>query len=168
MTSKELAAAGILPAKEEIQETEIAQLPEDDPAPAASGSENHEEGEVRSEGEDIEDVDAEPKDLIAVKQSKSIPPSFVFGESKVTTDMIWEYEAAGFFLLVTVVPPLTSKFLLPNRVKSLCFTISSLVVLGFLVILFYLLFWKVLSENSSIITEFISGIAEVLLDYENL
>jgi hypothetical protein len=166
--SEELAVSSIPPAEEEIQETEIAQLTDDDPAPAASRSENREEVEVRSEGEDIGDVDADPKDLISTKRSKSIPPSFVFGESKVTTDMIWEYEAAGFFLLVTVVPPLTSKFLLPNRVKSLCFTISSLVVLGFLVILFYLLFWKVLSENSSIITEFISGIAEVLLDYENL
>jgi hypothetical protein len=47
-----------------------------------------------------------------------------------------------FFLLVTVVPPLMSKFLLPNRVKSSCFTISSLVDSCFLVILFYLLSWK--------------------------
>jgi hypothetical protein len=40
---------------------------------------------------------ADPKDLIAAKRSKSIPPSFVFGESKVTTDLIREYEAARFF-----------------------------------------------------------------------
>jgi hypothetical protein len=32
-----------------------------------------------------------------VKRSKSVSPSFVFGESKVTTDLIREYEAARFF-----------------------------------------------------------------------
>jgi hypothetical protein len=72
MTSEELATAGLPPAEEEIQETEIAKLLEDNPAPAASGSENREEGEIRSEGEDIGDVDADLKDLIAVKHSKSL------------------------------------------------------------------------------------------------
>jgi hypothetical protein len=61
MMSEELAAAGIPPAEEEIQETEIAQLPDDDQAPAASGSENREDGEIRSEGEDIRYVDADPQ-----------------------------------------------------------------------------------------------------------
>jgi hypothetical protein len=42
-------------------------------------------------------VDADPKELVAAKSSKSYPPSFVFGESKVTADLIREYEAAGFF-----------------------------------------------------------------------
>jgi hypothetical protein len=42
-------------------------------------------------------VDADPRELIAAKRSKLLPPSFVFGESKVTTNMIREYEAAGFF-----------------------------------------------------------------------
>jgi hypothetical protein len=56
ITSEELAAADITPAEEEIQGTEIAQLPEDNPAPAARGSENREEGEVRSERKDIRDV----------------------------------------------------------------------------------------------------------------
>jgi hypothetical protein len=42
-------------------------------------------------------VDADPKDFIAAKCSKSLSPSFVFRESKVTTDLIREYEAAGFF-----------------------------------------------------------------------
>jgi hypothetical protein len=97
MTSEELAAAGLPPAEEEIQEAEIAQLPEDNPAPAASESENCEDGEIRSEGEDIGDVDADLKDLVAAKRSKSLSPSFVFGESKVTTNLIREYEAAGFF-----------------------------------------------------------------------
>jgi hypothetical protein len=97
MTLEELAAAGLPPAEEEIQEAEIAQLPEDNPAPAASESENCEDGEIRSEGEDIGDVDADLKDLVAAKRSKSLSPSFVFGESKVTTNLIREYEAAGFF-----------------------------------------------------------------------
>jgi hypothetical protein len=132
MTSEELAAAGLPPTEEEIQEAEIAQLPENNPVASARGSGNHEEGEVRSEGEDIEDVDADLKDLVASKRSKSLPSSFVFGESKVTMDLIREYEAAG----------LTSKFLLPNQVRSSCFVISSPVDSGSLVILFYLLFWK--------------------------
>jgi hypothetical protein len=97
MTSEELSAAGIPPAEEEVWETENTQLLEDNPIPAASGSENHEEGEIRSEGEDIGDVDADPRELIAAKHSKSLHPSFVFGESKVTTNLIREYEAAGFF-----------------------------------------------------------------------
>jgi hypothetical protein len=42
-------------------------------------------------------VDADPKDLIAAKRSNSLSLSFVFGESKVTTNLIREYEAAGFF-----------------------------------------------------------------------
>jgi hypothetical protein len=42
-------------------------------------------------------VDVDPKELITVKSSKSYPPSFVFGESKVTADLIRKYEAAGFF-----------------------------------------------------------------------
>jgi hypothetical protein len=50
MTTEELAAAGLPPAEEEIQEAEIAQLPEDNLATGASGSENREDGEIRSEG----------------------------------------------------------------------------------------------------------------------
>jgi hypothetical protein len=58
---------------------------------------NREDGEIRSEGEDIEDVDADLKDLVTAKRSKALPAAFVFGESKVTADLIKEYEAAGFF-----------------------------------------------------------------------
>jgi hypothetical protein len=96
MTTEELVAAG-LPAEPEVQEPGIAQLPEDDTSPAASGSGNREDGEIRSEGEDIEDIDANMKDLVTAKRSKALPAAFVFGESKVTTDLIREYEAAGFF-----------------------------------------------------------------------
>jgi hypothetical protein len=65
-------------------------------------TQKREEGEIRSEStygfeKDLADVDADPKDLMAAMSSKSYPPSFVFGESKVTTNLIREYEAAGFF-----------------------------------------------------------------------
>jgi hypothetical protein len=37
------------------------------------------------------------QDLVTTKRSKSLPTSFVFGESKVTTNLIREYEAVGYF-----------------------------------------------------------------------
>jgi hypothetical protein len=85
MTSEELAIAGISSTGEEIHD-----------------SGNHEDGEIRSEDrssaeEDLADMDVDLRELIAVKSSKSYPPSFVFGESKVTADLIREYEAVGFF-----------------------------------------------------------------------
>jgi hypothetical protein len=46
-------------------------------------------------------VDDDPKDFVDARNAKSYPPAFVFGESKVTADLIKEYEAARFFLLVT-------------------------------------------------------------------
>jgi hypothetical protein len=97
MTTEELAVAGITPAEEEIQESDIAQPLEDNTSPVVSRSKNREDGEIRSEGEDIRDVDADLKDLVAAKRSKPLPPSFVSGESKVTANLIREYEAAGFF-----------------------------------------------------------------------
>jgi hypothetical protein len=95
MTSEELAAAGLPPVEEDMQGIEIGQLSEENPA--ADGSGNREEGELGSEGENIEDVDADLKDLVSAKRSKTLPASFVFGESKVTADLIREYEATGFF-----------------------------------------------------------------------
>jgi hypothetical protein len=97
MTTEELAAVGIPPVEQEVQEPEIAQLPEDDTSPATSGSGNREDGEIRSKGEDIGDVDVDLKDLVTTKRSKALSAAFVFGESKVTADLIKEYEAAGFF-----------------------------------------------------------------------
>jgi hypothetical protein len=96
MTTEELAAAGLL-AEPEVQNPETAQFPERHSSLAASGSGTHEDGEIRSEEEEVGDVDADVKDLIAAKQSGPLPLSFVFEESKVTTNMIREYEAAGFF-----------------------------------------------------------------------
>jgi hypothetical protein len=95
MTAEELAAVEIPPVQEDMQGTEIGQLSEENPA--ADGSEIRVEGEFGSEGENIEDVDADLKDLVSAKRSKALPASFVFGESKVTADLIREYEAAEFF-----------------------------------------------------------------------
>jgi hypothetical protein len=96
MTTEEFAAAGLL-AEPEIQDHEIAQPPEDQTSPAASGSGICEDGEIRSEKEEIGDVDADVKDLTAAKQLGPLPPSFVFRESKVTANLIREYEVARFF-----------------------------------------------------------------------
>jgi hypothetical protein len=126
MTTEELAAVG-LPAKPEIQDQEIAQPPEGHTSPAASGSGIREDGEIRSEVEEIGDVDADVKDLIAAKQSGPLPPSFVFGESKVTANLIREYEAAGFFLREMDALRWINKFLLPKRTKLSYFVTSSLV-----------------------------------------
>jgi hypothetical protein len=85
MTSEELSTTGLSPSKEETHD---------------SGS--HEDGEVRrgdksGSAEDLADVDADWNELVAAKNSKSYPPAFVFGESKVTPDLIKEYEAAEIF-----------------------------------------------------------------------
>jgi hypothetical protein len=66
MTTEELAAAG-LSAEPEVQNLETAQLPEGHSSPAASGSRSHEDGEVRSDDEDVGDVDADVKDLNTAK-----------------------------------------------------------------------------------------------------
>jgi hypothetical protein len=61
MTSGELAAASIPSAREEIQGSENAQPQEADPISAAAPeSEICEEGKIRSEGQDLENVDADP------------------------------------------------------------------------------------------------------------
>jgi hypothetical protein len=64
---------------------------------SARDSDTHEEGEIISEGEDLGNVEADLKDLVTVKQLKFMSASFVFGESKVTTNLIQEYEAVGYF-----------------------------------------------------------------------
>jgi hypothetical protein len=98
MTSEELAAAGLSPNRDEVHGPEDFHVRESDLGNAsAHDSDTHEEGEVRSEGEDIEDVEADPRDLVSAKRSKSMPATFVFGESKVTTNLIREYEATGYF-----------------------------------------------------------------------
>jgi hypothetical protein len=124
MTTEELATVG-LPVESEFQNSETAQLPEGHSSPAASGSRTHEDGEIRSEDEDVGDIDTDVKDLIAAKQSGPLPPSIVFGESKVTTNMIRDYVAAGFFPAGTGRAPLDEQLLLLKTVNSLYFVTSS-------------------------------------------
>jgi hypothetical protein len=96
MTSEELAAAGLSPNRDEVHGSEDIHVWESDLGNgSAHDSETREEREVRSEGEDLGDVEADPRDLVIAKRSKSMHALFVFGESKVTTNLIREYEAAG-------------------------------------------------------------------------
>jgi hypothetical protein len=89
MTTEELATAGLSPNRDEARESEDIHVRESDLDNAsARDSETREEGEVGSEGEDLENVEADLKDLVTAKRSKSMPASFVFGESKVTTNLI--------------------------------------------------------------------------------
>jgi hypothetical protein len=103
MTYEELAIAGVSSTGEEVRESGNIQPREDNPVlDIAPDSRNREDGEIRSEGtsgveEDLTDVDTDPRELIAAKISKSYPPSFIFGESKVTANLIREYEATEFF-----------------------------------------------------------------------
>jgi hypothetical protein len=98
MTSEELAAASLSPNRDEVHESEDIHVRESDLGNAsAHDSKTREEGEVRSEGEDLGDVEADPRDLVTAKRSKSMPTLFVFGESKVTTNLIREYEVVGYF-----------------------------------------------------------------------
>jgi hypothetical protein len=95
MTTEELVAAG-LPLDPVAESAERATSTEDSGSP--SGSRSREDGEVRSDGgEDIGDVDAGVDDLIMLRTSGPLPPSLAFGESKVTSNTIREYEKAGFF-----------------------------------------------------------------------
>jgi hypothetical protein len=121
MMTEELAAAGIPPVEQEIQESDIAQPPEDNTDPAASGSENREYGEIRSEGEDIGDVDADPKDLISTKHTESLAPYLVYGESKVMANLIRDYEATRFFLAGSGRAPLDEQVPTPEADEIVVF-----------------------------------------------
>jgi hypothetical protein len=98
MTTEEMAAAGV-PTEPEIQNPGTTELLEGHSSPAASGSRSREDGEVRSNDEGVRDVDANIKDLITAKQTGPLPPSLVFGESKVTANMIRDFPAILSFLL---------------------------------------------------------------------
>jgi hypothetical protein len=172
MTTEELAAAGIPPVEQEILESEIAQCSEANTSPAAGGSENREDGEIRLEGEDIRDIDADPNDLITAKSAKALPPSFVFGESKVTAN-IREYEAAGFFPAGSGRALLDEQVPLPagknSRGQRNC-RISRLLHMWAKVPLrspSACNLGQVFCENSSALTKFVSGAFQVFLDHEN-
>jgi hypothetical protein len=90
MTTEELSQL-------DSQPNRLSPPSEDGGSPTASGSRSHEDGEVRTDDEDVGDVDAGLRDLVKARAGGPLPPSLVFGESKVTTNMIREYEVAGFF-----------------------------------------------------------------------
>jgi hypothetical protein len=112
MTTKELIAAG-LPVDPIVEGAESAAPTEDAGSP--SGSRSREDGEVQShDDEDIGDVDTGVSDLVKVKTVDPLPPSLAFGESKVTTNMIREYEKAGFFPLSAGRAPLDEQIPTPE------------------------------------------------------
>jgi hypothetical protein len=113
MTTEELVAAG-LPAEPIVEGPKNSPPPEEGGSPAASGSRIHEDGEVRTDDEDVGDVDVGVGDLVRTRPTGPLPSSLVFGESKVTTNMIREYEAAGFFFSGTGRAPLDEQIPVPE------------------------------------------------------
>jgi hypothetical protein len=77
MTSEELAVVGLSPNRDVSHESEDIHVRESDLDNAsARDSEAREEGEVGSEGEDLENVEADLRDLVSTKRSK-IPAHLV-------------------------------------------------------------------------------------------
>jgi hypothetical protein len=71
MTSEELAVAGLSPIRDEAHESEDIHVRESDLDNAsARDSVTREEGEVGSEG-DLENVEADLRDLVTMKRSKT-------------------------------------------------------------------------------------------------
>jgi hypothetical protein len=110
MTTEELVAAG-LPV---VEGPENVPPPEEGGSPAANGSRSHEDGEVRTDDEDVRDVDAGVDDLVRTRPAGPLPSSLVFGELKLTTNTIREYEAAGFFPSGTGQAPLDEQIPVPE------------------------------------------------------
>jgi hypothetical protein len=95
MTTEELIAAG-LPLDPAAESSDHAVPAEDSGLPSSSRSRG--DGEVESDGgEEVGDVDAGVDDLIMLRTPGPLPPSLAFGESKVTSNMVCEYEKVGFF-----------------------------------------------------------------------
>jgi hypothetical protein len=95
MYSEELVEAGVAASLENIPQGTSSHVAED-----VLGSGSREEGEIGSgvrtdDGEDISNVEVNLNELISLKGS--YPPSVVFGRSKITKELIKEYEEAGFF-----------------------------------------------------------------------
>jgi hypothetical protein len=101
MIFEELAAAGVPSTGENAPPSA-----NDTVAEAIRDSGSHEDGEIMSENksggdEDLSNVEVNLDELISSKGS--YPLALVFGRSKVNTELIKEYEEAGYFVLVTVV-----------------------------------------------------------------
>jgi hypothetical protein len=162
MTTEELTAAS-LPAEPVVQNPEGAQPPKEEGSPAASGSRSHEDGEVRTDDEDVMDVDADVKDLIKTRPTGPLPSSLVFRESKVTANMIRDYEKAGFFPSGTGRAPLDEQTPTPEDREVVVFRDFFTCGLRFPCDLgcFF-------SEDPSPITNVFPGSVQVHLDHEDL
>jgi hypothetical protein len=123
MTTEELIAAS-LPLDPVVEGAEHAAPTEDSGSP--SGSRSREDREVQSDdGEDIGDVDAGVSDLVKARISGPLPPSLVFGESKVTTNMVRKNEKAGFFSPGAGRAPLDEQIPTPRDGEVVVFGIST-------------------------------------------
>jgi hypothetical protein len=167
MMTEELVAAGLL-AEPAVQSPKIAQPSETHPSPAASESKSHEDGEVRSDDEDVGDVDTDLRDLVTVKRSKGLPAAFVFGESKVTTVLIREYEADEFFPAGSGRAPLDEEVPSPEANEVVMFRdffhLQPKVSLRSPSASY---FGQVFYENPSALPELILGSLQVPLDHED-
>jgi hypothetical protein len=119
-TSEELAAPGVPPTEGNVPSSANDPVAE---TIGDSGSRKH--GEIRSKNrsgseEDISNVDADPSELVALR-TNSYPPAFVFGESKVTTNLIKEYEESRFFRVGDGRPPFGEQVLAPEANEVIVF-----------------------------------------------
>jgi hypothetical protein len=138
MIFEELAAAGVPSTGENAPPSA-----NDTVAEAIRDSGSHEDGEIMSENksggdEDLSNVEVNLDELISSKGS--YPPALVFGRSKVNTELIKEYEEAGYFPSGDGRPPSKEGTLLPRQTRLLSSGFSSFVVSNFYAILFFLIF----------------------------
>jgi hypothetical protein len=120
MTSEELTAVGVPPTGETA-------LPStNDPATEATrDSSSRENGEIRSENrsgsdQDLSNVDVDLSELVAANAT-SYPLAFAFGESKVTAELIKEYEEVGLFPAGDGVPLSGEEFPAPEASEVVVF-----------------------------------------------
>jgi hypothetical protein len=113
-------------------------------------------------------VDADSRELIAARRSESFPPSFSFGESKVTTNLIREYEVAGFFPTGDGCAPLDEQIPTREADEVVVFREFFTCRLRFPCDPLVPAILDVFCESSSTITEFVSGVVQVFLGYEDL
>jgi hypothetical protein len=138
MTTEDLAVAGIPPSSENVPLISL-----NPSVRAVRESESCEDGEIRSgndsgDGEDLSNVDANLNELVGPKSS--YPPTFVFGRSKVTAELINEYEDACFFPSGDGRPRIDEEIRLQSPTRFSFLEISSLLVSGSLATVIYLKF----------------------------
>jgi hypothetical protein len=97
----------------------------DPAAKAVRDSGSWEDGEIKPGsksygGEDLSNVEADLSDLVAAKVT-SYSPAYVFGKSKVTAEVIKEYEEAGFFPASDRRPPSGEEIHVPEADEVVVF-----------------------------------------------